>query len=131
MNWWWVVGAHFWMLETNKKKKKKDVVGHLADVKHLNSFFIEKGKIYIEKFFRQKLSKIKFPTKNSVDAYLYLHHERSWGAPKICHFLKKIPGLTDWYGHWHLGRKRLLKKIKKTRSVRPWCGHWRTESKIW
>ncbi len=26
---------------------------------------------YIEKCFIQKLSKIKFPTKNSMDAYLY------------------------------------------------------------
>ncbi len=27
---------------------------------------------YIEKYFEQKLSKIKLPTKNSQDAYLYL-----------------------------------------------------------
>ncbi len=31
-----------------------------------------KNSDYIEKYFKQKLSKIKFPTKNSLDAYHYL-----------------------------------------------------------
>ncbi len=30
---------------------------------------------YIEKCFKQKLNKIKFPAKNSLDAYLYLSQE--------------------------------------------------------
>ncbi len=42
---------------------------------------------YIEKYFKEKLFGIKFPTKNSVDAYIYVTREWSWGAPKICHFL--------------------------------------------
>ncbi len=32
---------------------------------------------YIEKCFKQKLQRIKFPTKNSVGAYLYLTQECS------------------------------------------------------
>ncbi len=32
---------------------------------------------YIEKWFKQKLRKIKFPTKNSVEAYAYLPMEWS------------------------------------------------------
>ncbi len=36
-----------------------------------------KSSDYIEKFFNQKLAKIKFLTKNSVDAYFYLPQEWS------------------------------------------------------
>ncbi len=32
---------------------------------------VGKNTDYIEKWFIQKLGKIKFPTKNSMDAYLY------------------------------------------------------------
>ncbi len=42
---------------------------------------------YIEKCFKQKLYKIKFPIKNSVGACFYLPKKWSWGAAKICHFL--------------------------------------------
>ncbi len=38
---------------------------------------------YMEKCLKQKLHRIKFPTKNSVEAYLYLHQEWSYWAPKI------------------------------------------------
>ncbi len=38
---------------------------------------------YIEKYFKGKLQRIKFPTKNSVDACLYLPLKWSYGAPKI------------------------------------------------
>ncbi len=36
---------------------------------------------YIKLFFKQKLFRIKFPTKNSVNAYLYLPHEGGWDNP--------------------------------------------------
>ncbi len=38
---------------------------------------------YIQKCFEQKLRRIKFPAKNSVEAYLYLPQECSQGAPNI------------------------------------------------
>ncbi len=40
---------------------------------------------YIEKCFKQKLSKIKFYTKNSLDVNLYLPQEWSYGVAKIRH----------------------------------------------
>ncbi len=40
---------------------------------------------YIEKCFKRKLRRIKFPTKNSVDADLYLPQEWSYNAPNIYH----------------------------------------------
>ncbi len=46
-----------------------------------------KSTSYIEKCFKQKLSEIKFPTKNSLDAYLYLTQEWNQGLPNTCHFL--------------------------------------------
>ncbi len=36
-----------------------------------------KNKDYIKQFFKQKLLRIKFPIKNSMDAYLYLLQEWS------------------------------------------------------
>ncbi len=42
-----------------------------------------KSSNYIEKCFTQKLSKIKFSPKNSIDANLYLPHEWSSEALKI------------------------------------------------
>ncbi len=41
---------------------------------------------YIEKCFEQKLRRIKVPKKNSVDEYLYVPQELSYGAPKISCF---------------------------------------------
>ncbi len=41
---------------------------------------------YIEKCFKQKLSKIKFSTKYSEDSYLSLPQEWRWGAPNVYHF---------------------------------------------
>ncbi len=38
---------------------------------------------YIEKCFNQKLFKIKFPTKNTADAYLYLPQEWNWGVQHL------------------------------------------------
>ncbi len=38
---------------------------------------------YIEKCFKQKLHRIKFATKNSVEVYLYLPMEWSYRTPKI------------------------------------------------
>ncbi len=43
---------------------------------------------YIEKYFKRKLSKIKFPAKNLVEADFYLSQELSYGAPNICHGLE-------------------------------------------
>ncbi len=42
---------------------------------------------YIKKCYKQKLSGIKFPAKNLVDAYLYLPQKWSRRASNICHFL--------------------------------------------
>ncbi len=47
---------------------------------------VGKNTDYIKKSFKQKLFKIKFSIKNSVDAYLYLSQECSWRPPKIQHF---------------------------------------------
>ncbi len=44
----------------------------------------EKNTDYIEKWFKQKLHKIKFSTKNSKEANLYLPLEWSYGASKMC-----------------------------------------------
>ncbi len=41
---------------------------------------------YIEKYFKKKLFRIKFPTKNSVDAHLYLPQELNKKVPKVGHF---------------------------------------------
>ncbi len=41
---------------------------------------------YIKKCFQQKFFGIKFPRKNSVDAYLYLPQKWSYAAPKIATF---------------------------------------------
>ncbi len=42
----------------------------------------------IEKYSNQKLRRIKFPTKNSVDAHLYLPHGMELGGSKDCLVLK-------------------------------------------
>ncbi len=42
---------------------------------------------YIEKYFKENLFRIKYPTKKSVGAYIYLAEEWSFGTIKICHFL--------------------------------------------
>ncbi len=55
-----------------------------------------------KKGFDQKLFRIKFPTKNSVDAYLYLPQERSYGTPNICHFLIYYYVL-EWKSRFTLG----------------------------
>ncbi len=47
---------------------------------------VAKNTDYIKKWFKQKLFRIKFTTKNSVDAYLYLPQEWSWGGTKIAIF---------------------------------------------
>ncbi len=39
---------------------------------------------YIEKYFKQKLCKIIFPTKNSMDAYVYRSQGWIYGTPKMC-----------------------------------------------
>ncbi len=41
---------------------------------------------YIKKSFKQKLFRIKFPTKDLLDAYLYLPQKWSKRAPKIVIF---------------------------------------------
>ncbi len=38
---------------------------------------------YIEKCFKQKLLRIKFPIKNSTEAYLYLPQEWRWGSKDL------------------------------------------------
>ncbi len=40
---------------------------------------------YIEKYFKQKLHRIKFSTKNSVDAYLFVPGVEL-GAANICRY---------------------------------------------
>ncbi len=45
-----------------------------------------KSSNYIEKCFKRWLSKIKFSTKNLMDASLYFPQEWKYGAPKIHHF---------------------------------------------
>ncbi len=53
-----------------------------------------KNTVYIEKCFKQKLRKIQFPQKNSVDTYVYLPQE--WrgsggeGGSKDLYFLNKM-----------------------------------------
>ncbi len=47
---------------------------------------VAKNSEFIKKCLKQKLFEIKFPTKNSVDAYLYLGQEWSQEAPKIAIF---------------------------------------------
>ncbi len=48
---------------------------------------VAKSSNYIKKRFKQKLIKIiKFPTRNSVNAYLFLSQEWSKGAPNIYYF---------------------------------------------
>ncbi len=58
---------------------------------------------YIEKCFTRKLRRIKFPAKNSMEAYLYLPQKWSQEAPKICQFWNtvtlwngKVGSLWDW-----------------------------------
>ncbi len=48
---------------------------------------------YVEKCFKRKLRKIKFPAKNSAEADLYLLQEWSYWAPNICHILE----IKHWF----------------------------------
>ncbi len=59
-----------------------------------------KSSNYIKKCFKQKLSKIKFFTKNSCDANLYLAQEWSYRAPNIRHFLNNA---LVWKSTFSLG----------------------------
>ncbi len=43
---------------------------------------------YIEKYFKRKLCRIKFPAKNSAEADLYLPQEWRYGATNICHIIE-------------------------------------------
>ncbi len=73
----------------------------------------EKKSDYIKRGFEQKLQGIQFPTKNSVNAFLYLTQERSYEAPKICvitHLLRKYTlGLT-------LGKIQIISKNASNKS---------------
>ncbi len=65
---------------------------------------------YIKKHFKQKLSKIKFSTKNSMDANIYLPQEWSYGAPKIPHFLNNALIWKSRFSLW-------LRAVKSTSYV--------------
>ncbi len=52
-----------------------------------------KSSNYIEKCFKQKLSKIKLSTKNSTRANVYLPQEESYRAPKVRNFLNNASGI--------------------------------------
>ncbi len=57
---------------------------------------------YIGKWFKQNLSEIKFSRENSLDAYLYLPQEWSYGALNICYFLNDA---LEWENRLILGLK--------------------------
>ncbi len=62
--------------------------------------FAAKSADCIDKCFEQKLYKIKFPTKNSEGARLYLLQEWSQRAPKICQFWNSA---LEWESMFTLG----------------------------
>ncbi len=56
---------------------------HWNDSKFILRLNVAEHTDYIEKYFKLKLHLIKFPTKNTMDAYLYLLLEWSKGSLKI------------------------------------------------
>ncbi len=73
---------------------------------------------YIEKCFKRRLRRIKFPAKNSVEADFYIHQEWNQGAPNTCHVLElqnrfflglKASKIIDCIEKWF---KQKLYKIK-------------------
>ncbi len=56
---------------------------------------------YIKKCFKQKLFRIKFPKRNSVDAYLYLFQDRARGSKDLP--LLKYHNVVEWECRFTLG----------------------------
>ncbi len=71
---------------------------------------------YIKKGFQQKLFRIKFPTKNSVDAYVYLPLGVELGGSKDCHFWNIIM-------YWNLQKVTIVSNNAETKKVHS-HNHW-------
>ncbi len=70
--------------------------------------------IILKKYFKQKLFRIKFPTKNLVDAYLYLPPGMELWAPKIAIFemVQNLFSHKKLSGHIYLSQE-LSKEVPK------------------
>ncbi len=73
-----LMGTRLYLSQSGAREHQRFAIFEIMQWnKKLGSFRAEcsKSTDYIEKCFDQKLFKIKFPTKNTVDAYLYLPWE--------------------------------------------------------